>query len=92
MVQDRHPFVRQVLHDHGKSPSIVMYTDEQMKDLKKLCCSGRTVLGFDKTFNLCDMHVTTSCFKQLTVEKSDTGKPPLFIGPIFIHDISDFET
>ena len=38
------------------------------------------------------MHVTVTCYKQLTVVKEGTIEPPLFIGPIFIHDNSDFDT
>ena len=59
---------------------------------KLLCCTGQTVLGIDKTFTLCDMHVTVTCYKQLTVVKEGTTEPPLFIGPILIHDNSDFDT
>ena len=57
-----------------------------------MCCTGQTVLGVDKTFNLCDMHVTVTCYKQLSVIRQRTGQPPIFIGPVFVHDNSDFES
>ena len=38
------------------------------------------------------MHVTVTCYKQLSVAKERTTEQPLFIGPIFIHDNSDFDT
>jgi len=38
------------------------------------------------------MHVTVTCYKQLTVKRVRTGEPPIFLGPLFIHDNSDFET
>lgn len=72
-------FIRSVIRQNGKAPCIVLFTDEQLHDLKQLCCSGQTVLGVDKTFNLCDMHVTVTCYKQLSVVRQSTGEPPLFI-------------
>ena len=38
------------------------------------------------------MHVTVSCFKQLSVVRHTTREPPLFLGPAFIHDNSDVAT
>ena len=91
-VASNDPFVRFVGHSSGKTPSIILFSDEQIRDVKNLCCNGQTVLGFDKTFNLCNMHVTVSCFKQLSVVRHSTGEPPLFLGPAFIHDNSDMTT
>ena len=86
------PFIRSVIRQNGKAPCVILYNDEQIQDLKQLCCNGKTVLGVDKTFNLCDMHVTVTCYKQLSVTKVSTSEPPIFIGPMFIHDNSDFDT
>ncbi|XP_052778803.1 uncharacterized protein LOC128216276 [Mya arenaria] len=38
------------------------------------------------------MHVTVTCYKQLSVNRQKTDEPPIFVGPLFIHDSSDFET
>ena len=92
LVADGHHFVKSVVRNSGKPPCIILYTDEQLHDIRTLCTTRRTVWGIDKTFNLCDMHVTVTCYKQLTVEHTTTKEPPLFIGPMFIHDNSDFET
>ena len=92
MVSDNDNFVRSMIRTGGKTPTIILYTDEQIADIKTLCCSGRTVLGVDKTFNLCRMHVTVTCYKQLTVTVDKTDEPPLFLGPLFVHDNSDYET
>jgi hypothetical protein len=91
-VSDNDKFVRCSVRSGGKTPCLILYTDDQIADIKKFCCSGHTVLGIDKTFNLCDMHVTLSVYKQLTVVKSTTKQNPIFLGPIYIHDNSDFET
>ena len=91
-VASNDPFVRFVGHSSDKTPSIILFNDEQIRDIKNLCCNGKTILGFDKTFNLCNMHVTVSCFKQLSVVRQNTGEPPLFLGPVFVHDNSDVAT
>ena len=36
----------------------ILYIGQQIDDIKEMCCTGQTVLGVDKTFNLCRMHVT----------------------------------
>ena len=91
-VSRNNPFIRSVIRQNGKAPCVILYYDEQIHDLKLLCCTGQTVLGVDKTFNLCDMHVTVPCYKQLTVVKEGTTELPLFIGAIFVHDNSDLDT
>ena len=92
MVSQNHPFVRTIIRDKNKTPCIILYTDEQIEDLKNICCNGDAVLGVDKTFNLCKMHVTITCYKQTSVIRHDTNEHPIFLGPIFIHDNSDFES
>ncbi|CAG2204650.1 CHID1 [Mytilus edulis] len=92
MMQKGHSLIKHVAHSPGKTPCVILYTEEMMKDVVNLCCSGQTLLGFDKTFNICDIHVTPSVFKQLSVTKIETGEPPLFVGPMFLHDCSHFDT
>ncbi|XP_053376475.1 uncharacterized protein LOC128547528 [Mercenaria mercenaria] len=92
MVSNNHSYVRSIIRNNGKTPCIILYTDEQMTDLQNICCQGHTVLGVDKTFNLCDMHVTVTCYKQLSVNRQRTDDHPIFIGPIYLHDNSDFES
>ena len=84
--------MKSIIRDQGKAPCLILYTDEQMADIRNLCCSGQTVLGVDKTLNLCDMHVTATCFKQLTAIRETTGESPIFLGPLYIHDNSDFQS
>ncbi|XP_060592163.1 uncharacterized protein LOC132746904 [Ruditapes philippinarum] len=38
------------------------------------------------------MHVTVTCYKQLSVNRQRTDEHPVFLGPIYLHDNSDFES
>jgi hypothetical protein len=74
-------------------PSVVLYTDEQIQDIKRLCCKENgSILGVDKTYNLGQLFLTTTVFKNLSMVRCDTGAPPIFLGPSFLHRKSDFET
>ena len=64
------PFIRSVVRQNGKAPCIILYNAEQTQDLKLLCCTGQTVLGVDKTFNLCDMHVTPHAISNSPLSKT----------------------
>lgn len=90
------PFVQRVYNGKDKVPTVILYTDDMLADIKRFCCSGpnaaRTVIGFDKTFNLGQLHVTVGAFKHLAVTRQDTGEHPIFAGPMFIHGNSDYIT
>ncbi|CAG2250556.1 unnamed protein product [Mytilus edulis] len=90
-LSEQDSIVKSIIRDHGKAPCLIMYTEQQLEDIKTLCCSGQSIVGIDKTFNLCDMHVTALCFKQTAVNMESTSEHPIFLGPVFIHDNSDFE-
>ena len=81
----QHPYVQQVINYKGASPSVILYTEDQIQDIKRLCSQGTVILGVDKTYNLSSMHVTATVFKQLSVVRESTDEHPLFIGPAFIH-------
>ena len=91
-----HEFVQQVSLSKDKVPTIVLFTEEQIMDVNRFCCSvpvaHTTVLGFDKTFNLGELHVTVGVFKNLAVTRRDTGDHPIFTGPIFLHGNSDISS
>ncbi|KAK3101791.1 hypothetical protein FSP39_006376 [Pinctada imbricata] len=92
LVTQNDSIVKSVIRSQGKSPCLILYNDEQIKDLKNICCTGQSILCVDKTFNLCDMHVTATCYKQVSVVDEKTNESPIFLGPMFIHDSSDFGT
>ena len=87
-------FIQLVVRAAGKVPCIILYTKEQIFDLKRFCCSGpatkSTVLGVDKT--LADLHATITVFKNLSLETKHTKEHPIFLGPILLHGNSDFST
>ena len=67
--------VKSIIRDQSKAPCLIFYTDEQMADIRNLCCSGETVIGVDKTFNLCDSHVTATCFISSLLSVRLPGTP-----------------
>lgn len=89
-----HEFVQRVEVGKDKVPAIILYTENQLLDIKRFCCSAplahSTVLGVDKTFNLGDVHVTVCVFKHLAVTRRDTNDHPIFAGPFYLHGNSDF--
>ena len=52
LVMNNDAYIRSVIRTNGKTPCIILYSDEQIADLKTFCCSGLTVLGVDKTRHL----------------------------------------
>ena len=55
-----------------------------------VCCGGpstmSTVIRVDKTFNLSQIHVTITAFKNLSVYEKVPGEHPIMLGPIFLHE------
>ena len=89
-------FVQAVVRRPGRVPYIVLHNDDQMADLRRFCCGGytiyKTVIGVDKTFNLSDLHVTVTVYKNLSLLSRRSGDHPIFMGPVFLHGNSDQET
>ncbi|KAL3863461.1 hypothetical protein ACJMK2_005215 [Sinanodonta woodiana] len=83
-VYSQHNFIRVVRHvDSG--PSILMYTDAHIQDIKRFCCTiDGTALGVDKTFNLGKIYFTSTVLKKNRVLlRTDTGESPIFFRPLF---------
>ncbi|KAL3841665.1 hypothetical protein ACJMK2_019779 [Sinanodonta woodiana] len=62
-IYSQHHLNRVVRHvDSG--PPIILYTDAQIQNIKRLCCTmDGTVLGVDKTFKLGGMYLTPTVLK-----------------------------
>ena len=70
-----------------------MYTDNMIKQMKNFCCRGQpSVVGVDRTFNLGELFVTVTVFKQPTVVRKTSGEHPIFIGPMFLHGDAKYLT
>ena len=87
-----HPFVQKIFHGKNSPPSIILFCENQITDVKRFCLSGLTVLGVDKTYNLGCVFATISTFKNLSVTNSQNYDHPLSLGPIFLHATSDLQT
>ena len=52
-----------------KIPTITLYTEDHLEEIRLFLWSSstahNTVLGFDKTYNLEELHVTMGVFKTL---------------------------
>ena len=90
------PIVRNVTTTYSHVPSTILATSRQLQDLARFCNTSpthdSTFIGFDKTFNLSELHVTASVYKNLAVKRITTNDHPIFLGPCFLHGNSDFET
>ena len=83
-------FVRSVCMQLQQPPAVVLFTQEQIDDLRSLCAqdctsSLRSVLSVDRTFNLSSLYVTLMVFKNKKVVRRSTQEPPIFVGPIMLH-------
>ena len=87
-------FIRFVIGQRDCVPSIVLYNERQISDIKSFCFDRRagSVLAFDKTFNLGAVYVTPSVYKNVALNRIRSDDQPIFLGPVFIHGKSDFET
>ena len=69
---------------------IVLYTREQIDDLRLLCSRESpvaicSVLSVDRTFNLSSLFITVMVFKNKKVVRCTSQEPPIFVGPIMLY-------
>lgn len=69
-------------------------TDRQLNDIEKFCCTQNevSVFGIDTTFNLCDMWVTDSSYRNKRIIGNVSGEHPVFLGPALFHFTKDEKT
>lgn len=90
-------FVQQVQCLLGRSPSVVLFTQQQIDDVKQLCCDDapphlKSVFAVDRTFNLSSLYVTVTVFKHKKLQRISSQEPPVFIGPMMLHGDGKFQT
>ena len=100
---DKHEIVK-VPHGNSKGSTPYKRTKQSTLDrLKEVCVSKypsdaciiveQEVGGvlIDPTFDLGNFYVTPICFLHPMFINRDTGRNPLFIGPILIHKVMNFQ-
>jgi hypothetical protein len=85
-----HPFIQEIVQTKGKPPMVIVYTEEQVKDVKNFCVTRKdssmnSILGVDRTFNLGACFVTLTVFKNNHLLRRSTQRPPIMLGPLFLH-------
>ena len=85
-------FVRDV--KAAPEPQSVLFCDWQIDDLLRFCTDSRefSILQVDTTFNLGDFFVTPMSYHHLMLEDIHTRKNPILIGPILVHQSTQFSS
>ena len=83
-------FVRDV--KAAPSPQSILFFDWQLCDMERFLSNNRQfgVLTVDTTFNLGEFYVTIVTYPQLMLQDVRTGKHPTMVGPVLIHQQTDF--
>jgi len=96
-----HPFMQKVCISKGKSPMVLLYTEQQLADMRRFFCSvadgitPRSVLGVNRTFNLGLCFVMVVVYSCRAVIRNDSRTHPtfdVFIGPMFLHWDGQYST
>ena len=70
-----------------------LYSDRQIDEMIKFLTDPKefSVFGIDPTFNIFneDLSLTVTSFRNLKLVNKKSGKPPVFIGPVFMHRKKD---
>ena len=76
--------------------SVVLADDRQFKDLEHFTTNPIEFcpLQADPTFSIFDenLSLTVTTYRNLKLVNKKTGKPPVFIGPLFIHQRKNWQT
>ena len=85
-------FVREVVC--APEPMAFLATDRQLKDIELYCAQlgSFSILGVDATINLGDFSVTPMTYRPLKIYNVRTGKHPVFLGPLLVHESKTEQT
>ncbi len=76
--------------------TVVLATDQQLNEISQFCTnpSEFCVFGVDPTFNIftTNISLTVTTYRNLRLEHKETGEPPVFIGPLLLHQKKDWRT
>ena len=65
------------------------FFDWQMQDMKRFLTNNRSI-GIFTAYNLGEFYVTPTAYPQLILEDVRSKKHPTMIGPILVHQQTDF--
>ena len=67
------------------------YTEKQVSDIEKFCCKSTEarVFAVDTTFNLCNLWITDTSYRNKRLVNIIDGKTPVHLGPIMLHFTKD---
>ena len=75
---------------------VVLANDRQLKEIGQFCTNTKEfcVLGIDPTFNVFkeNISLTVTSYRNLRLECKATGQPPVFLGPMMLHQKKDWRT
>ena len=85
-------YVREVVG--APEPMAFLATDRQLKDIELYCCQEDdfSILGIDPTFNLGNFSVTPTTYRCRKIVNVTTGKSPVFLGPMLVHQSKTEQT
>ena len=88
-----HPYVQTIIHNKDQVPSVICYTEEQIKDLKHfLKHTKNNPIGIDRTFNLGSFYVTILVYKNQRIFRKNSSDHPIFLGPVLLHKDATYKT
>ena len=88
-----HPYVQTIIHNKDQVPSVICYTNEQMKDLKHFLKHTKSQpIGIDRTFNLGSFYVTLLVYKNQRIFRKNSSEHPIFLGPVLLHKDATYKT
>lgn len=70
------------------------YTEKQINDVRSFCSklSNYSVYGIHTAYNLCDMWITDTSYRNKRLLNSSSGKHSVFLGSVIIHFTKDENT
>lgn len=83
-----HPFMQEIIQTKGKPPSAILYLEETLNDISKLCtpcASHPSVVGIDRTFNLGACFATILAYHNTNLIRKGTTNPPIMLGAVYLH-------
>ena len=83
-----HPFIQEIIQTKGKPPSVILYLDDNLRDIKQFCSTNArnpSVLGIDRTFNLGACFATTLVYQHNNLKRKGKDNAPIFLAAIYLH-------